>query len=155
MGLNQMRQIKILDTTLSSSSKVLAYSMDIYEKVKLAMQLEKLGVDVIEIGFASNSKTDYETIKAISKIISKTTICSLAKLNKNDIDIAYDALKTANHKRINLVATVSNKPNNTISKNELLRQILENVSYAKNKFNDIEFSLENATISRLYKIYKK
>ncbi len=140
-----MHQIKIFDTTLSSSSKVLAYSMDIYEKVKLAMQLEKLGVDIIEIGCASNSKTDYETIKAISKVISNSTICSLANLNKNDIDVAYEALKDANNKRINLLATVSNRQNDIKSKNEYLRQILETVSYAKNKFNDIEFSLEDAT----------
>ena len=94
-----MKEIKIFDTTLRDGEQSPGCSMTIEEKVKFAMQLEKLGVDVIEAGFAASSKKDFKAIEEISKNVEKPIITALARCNKDDIDKASDSLKYAKNKR--------------------------------------------------------
>ena len=143
-----MKTIKIFDTTLRDGEQSPGCSMTLEEKVDFAKQLEKLNVDIIEAGFAASSAKDLKAIQQISKNISKPIITSLARLNKDDIDKAYESLKFAKKKRIHVFIATSkihmeNKLNMT--EDEVLNKIKEMVSYAKRLCDDIEFSLEDAT----------
>ncbi len=145
-----MDKIVFFDTTLRDGEQAPGFSMKIEEKLQLAKQLEKLGVDIIEAGFAISSDGDFESIKLIAKHIKKSSICSLARANKLDIDRAYEALKDAKKPRIHIFIATSDlhlkyKLNKT--RVEALQIAVESVAYAKTLFNDIEFSCEDATRS--------
>lgn len=143
-----MKKIKIFDTTLRDGEQSPGCSMTLEEKVEFAKQLERLNVDVIEAGFAASSPKDLKAIEEISKNITKPIITSLARLNKNDIDKAYESLRFAKKKRIHVFIATSkihmeNKLNMT--EEEVLSKVKEMVTYAKSLCDDIEFSLEDAT----------
>ena len=87
-----MRQIKIFDTTLRDGQQGIGSNMTISEKIKIAKNLEEMGVDIIEAGFPASSKKEYESVKKISKIIKNSKICALARHNTKDIDLAIDAI---------------------------------------------------------------
>lgn len=145
--------IKIFDTTLRDGEQSPGCSMNIEEKVQVAKQLEKLGVDIIEAGFAIASDGDFEAIKAIAKVIKKSVVASLARATKIDIDRAYEAVKDAKHPRIHTFIATSDlhleyKLKKT--KDEILSITYEMVSYAKSLCDDIEFSCEDATRSNKY-----
>ena len=143
-----MKKIKIFDTTLRDGEQSPGCSMTLEEKVEFAKQLERLNVDVIEAGFAASSPKDLKAIQEISKNVTKPIITSLARLNKNDIDKAYESLRFAKKKRIHVFIATSkihmeNKLNMT--EEEVLSKVKEMVTYAKSLCSDIEFSLEDAT----------
>ncbi len=149
-----MRTIKIFDTTLRDGEQSPGCSMSVQEKVMLARKLDELNVDVIEAGFAASSKNDFEAIKEISKVINNASVASLARLNRNDIEIAWEAIKDAKKPRLHVFIGTSDthvydKLGKT--KEEVLDMVKEYVSYAKEKCHDIEFSLEDAT--RTDKVY--
>lgn len=143
-----MKTIKIFDTTLRDGEQSPGCSMTLEEKVEFAKQLEKLNVDIIEAGFAASSPKDLKAIEEISKNVTKPIITSLAHLNKNDIDKAYESLRFAKKKRIHVFIATSkihmeNKLNMT--EQQVLNKVKEMVKYAKSLCDDIEFSLEDAT----------
>ena len=143
-----MRTIKIFDTTLRDGEQSPGCSMSVKEKVMVAKKLDELNVDVMEAGFAASSKSDFEAIKEISKIVNNASVASLARLNKRDIDMAWEAIKDAKKPRIHVFIGTSDthvydKLGKT--KDEVLKMVKEWVSYAKEKCYDIEFSLEDAT----------
>jgi len=141
------RMIKIFDTTLRDGEQAPGYSMNSAEKLELAKQLEILGVDILEAGFAISSNEDFESIRAIAESLKKTTVCSLARLVKGDIDRAYDAIKPAAHGRIHTFIATSDihmKHKLKMSKDEVLRRVTETVRYAAGLCADIEFSAEDA-----------
>ena len=145
-----MKKIKIFDTTLRDGEQSPGCSMNIEEKVEVAKQLERLGVDVIEAGFAIASEGDFKAIEAISKVITKSTVASLARATKMDIDRAYEAVKHAKHPRIHTFIATSDlhleyKLKKT--KDEIIAITREMVSYAKSLCDDVEFSCEDATRS--------
>lgn len=149
-----MRTIKIFDTTLRDGEQSPGCSMSTQEKVMVAKKLDELNVDVMEAGFAASSKSDFESIKEISKVVNNASVASLARLNKRDIDMAWDAIKDAKKPRIHVFIGTSDthvydKLGKT--KEEVLEMVKEFVSYAKEKCYDIEFSLEDAT--RTDKVY--
>ncbi len=86
-----MKTIKILDTTLRDGEQSPGCSMNVKEKLEIARQLDKLGVDVIEAGFAIVSDEDFEAVSMIAKEMQHATVASLARLAKDDIDRAYEA----------------------------------------------------------------
>src|SRR5205085_2195040 len=90
----------IFDTTLRDGEQSPGASMTKEEKVRIAKQLERLRVNVIEAGFAAASNGDFESIKAIANIIKDSTVCSLSRANEKDIARAAEALKGANSARI-------------------------------------------------------
>lgn len=143
-----MKTIKIFDTTLRDGEQSPGCSMTLEEKVEFAKQLEKLNVDIIEAGFAASSPKDLKAIEEISKNVTKPIITSLARLNKDDIDKAYESLRFAKKKRIHVFIATSkihmeNKLNMT--EEQVLNKVKEMVKYAKSLCDDIEFSLEDAT----------
>ena len=143
-----MKNIKIFDTTLRDGEQSPGCSMSIENKIKIAKAMDEMGVDIIEAGFAASNDKDFNAIKEISKVINNSIVTSLARCNKNDIDIANEALKEAKNKRIHTFIATSDihmKYKLKKSREEVINIVKDCVSYAKNKVFDIEFSLEDAT----------
>ncbi len=141
-------RVYIFDTTLRDGEQAPGYSMNIDEKVKIAKQLESLGVDIIEAGFAISSPGDFDSVEAIAKAVERPVVASLARALKKDIDAAWNAVKCAKHPRIHLFLATSDlhlEFKLKMSREEALRRIEENVRYAKSLCDDIEFSCEDAT----------
>ena len=97
----------IFDTTLRDGEQSPGASMNKEEKIRIARQLEKLGVDVIEAGFAAASPGDADAILSISKIIEHATVCSLARANERDVRAAGEAIKGAKSGRIHIFIATS------------------------------------------------
>ena len=143
-----MRKIKIFDTTLRDGEQSPGCSMKMEDKIRIASMLDSMQVDVIEAGFAASNENDFNAIKEISKVCNYSTVTSLARCNKNDIDKAYDAIKDAKRGRIHVFIATSKihmKDKLHKTKKEVKKIVKEMVSYAKSKCDDIEFSLEDAT----------
>ena len=146
----QMNQIKIFDTTLRDGEQSPGCSMNLAEKLEMAEALDKLGVDIIEAGFAISSPDDFAAIAAIAKIVKNATVASLARCNKADIDRAWEAVQNAAHPRIHVFIATSDihlKHKLEMTREQVLERIREMVSYAKAKCGDIEFSAEDASRS--------
>ncbi|MBQ7561166.1 MAG: 2-isopropylmalate synthase [Synergistaceae bacterium] len=145
-----MRRIKIFDTTLRDGEQSPGCSMNLSEKIVMARQLDKLGVDIIEAGFAIASPMDFKSIQAIAQAASNCVIASLARCNKNDINAAWDAVKDAAKPRIHVFIATSDvhmQYKLRLTREQVLQTISEMVSYAKSKCDDIEFSAEDASRS--------
>ena len=145
-----MKRIKIFDTTLRDGEQSPGCSMNLPEKIEMAKQLEKLGVDIIEAGFAIASPMDHKSVQAIAGAVTNCTVASLARCTKGDIDAAWDAVKEAKHPRIHVFLATSEihmKYKLQMSPEQVLQRISDMVSYAKSFCDDIEFSAEDASRS--------
>ncbi|RMD59314.1 MAG: 2-isopropylmalate synthase [Nitrospirae bacterium] len=143
-----MRRIKIFDTTLRDGEQSPGASMYVDEKVALAKQLARLGVDVIEAGFAISSSGDFEAISRIAEEVEGPVICSLARAKEEDIKEAWNAIKNAKKKRIHTFFSTSDihlKYQFGISREEALKRSVEMVKCAKSYVDDVEFSPMDAT----------
>ncbi|RAP38938.1 2-isopropylmalate synthase [Candidatus Marinamargulisbacteria bacterium SCGC AAA071-K20] len=141
------RQIKIFDTTLRDGEQSPGCSMNKTEKVEIAHQLEKLGVDIIEAGFAISSKGDFESIEAIASEIKTSTVCSLCRAVKPDIIAAAESIKKAQLQRIHtFIATspIHMEYKLKMSPDQVLEAAVGAVTMAKGFVEDIEFSCEDA-----------
>jgi 2-isopropylmalate synthase len=122
--------------------------MNLEEKVIIAEALDRMGVDVIEAGFAIASKGDFAAVNQVAKHVKKATVCSLARAKKADIEAAAEAIKPANNKRIHTF--ISTSPIHMEHKlkmqpDAVLDAITESVSFARNLVDDVEWSAEDAT----------
>ncbi len=138
----------IFDTTLRDGEQAPGYSMNLEEKIRIARQLETLGVDIIEAGFAISSPGDFESVEAIAKSVKDVTVASLARALRKDIDAAWNAVKVAARPRIHVFLATSDlhlQYKLKMSREDALDRIRESVSYAASLCPDIEFSLEDAT----------
>jgi len=145
-----MKRIKIFDTTLRDGEQSPGCSMNLPEKIEMAQQLEKLGVDIIEAGFAIASPMDHKSVQAIAAAVSRCTVASLARCTKGDIDAAWDAVKEAKHPRIHVFLATSNihmEYKLQMTREQVLQRISDMVAYAKSLCDDIEFSAEDASRS--------
>ena len=145
-----MKKVKIFDTTLRDGEQSPGCSMNLREKLEMAIQLEKLGVDVIEAGFAIASPEDFQSVKEIAAVLEKTTVASLARAKKMDIDAAYDAVKGAKKPRIHVFLASSDihlQHKLKITREQMLAKVKEMVAYAKSLIDDIQFSAEDASRS--------
>ena len=145
-----MRRIKIFDTTLRDGEQSPGCSMNLPEKVEMARQLEKLGVDVIEAGFAIASPMDFKSVQRIAGAVSRCTVASLARATRGDIDAAWDAVKEAAHPRIHVFLATSDihmEYKLQMTREQVLDRISEMVAYARAKCGDVEFSAEDASRS--------
>ena len=139
--------VKIFDTTLRDGEQSPGCSMNMSEKIEVAYQLEKLGVDIIEAGFAISSKGDFESIQEIAKVIKSSTVCSLCRALKKDIEYAADSIKQAKYGRIHtFIATspIHMEYKLKMSPDKVLENAVNAVSYAKSFVEDVEFSCEDA-----------
>lgn len=140
-------KIFIFDTTLRDGEQVPGCKLNAKEKIELALQLEQLGVDIIEAGFPISSPGDFNSVEEISKIIKNTTVCGLTRAVKKDIEVAGQALKYAKRPRIHTgIGTsdshIKNKFNAT--REEILERAIQAVKWAKNYTDDVEFYAEDA-----------
>lgn len=143
-----MKKIKIFDTTLRDGEQAPGCSMNLQEKVKIARQLERLKVDIIEAGFAISSPGDFESVHQIALAVKDSTVCSLARCTKKDIDAAYESLEGAVSPRIHVFIATSPlhmEYKLKMSPEQVLTRITESVGYAKSLMSDIEFSAEDAS----------
>lgn len=143
-----MRTIKIFDTTLRDGEQSPGAAMNIGEKLQIAKQLARLGVDIIEAGFAISSPGDFEAIKTISGEVEGPVICSLARAKEADIKHAWEAVQDAPKKRIHTFHSTSEihlKYQFRIDQAEALKRSVEMVKLAKSYVEDVEFSPMDAT----------
>jgi len=143
-----MRMIRIFDTTLRDGEQSPGASMNVHEKLTVAKQLAKLGVDVIEAGFAYSSPGDFEAIKTVGGEVEGPIICSLARAREEDIKSAWEALKDAPRKRIHTFHSTSDihlTHQFRVSREEALKRSVEMVKLARSFVDDVEFSPMDAT----------
>ncbi len=145
-------KIIVFDTTLRDGEQSPGCSMNTEEKIRVALQLEKLGVDVIEAGFAAASPGDFDAVSQIAKIVKNSTICSLSRAIENDIKQAGEAVKIAPKHRIHtFIATspIHMKYKLKMSPEEVIKRAVHAVEYARTFVDDVEFSLEDAGRSEI------
>ena len=136
----------IFDTTLRDGEQSPGASMNKDEKLRIARQLERLKVDVIEAGFAASSNGDFDAIQLIASHIKDSTICSLSRANDRDISRAAEALKGANSARIHTFIATSAlhmEKKLRMTPDEVFEQAKQSVRFARNLVGDIEFSPED------------
>jgi 2-isopropylmalate synthase len=136
----------IFDTTLRDGEQSPGASMTREEKLRIARQLERLKVDVIEAGFAASSNGDFEAVKAIANAIRESTVCSLSRANDRDISRAAEALKGAARSRIHTFIATSPlhmEKKLRMSPDEVFEQARLAVRFARNLVADVEFSAED------------
>jgi 2-isopropylmalate synthase len=141
------KQIFIFDTTLRDGEQVPGCKLNTKEKIRLALQLEELGVDVIEAGFPISSPGDFESVTEISKIIRNASVCGLTRAVQKDIDVAGEALKYAKKPRIHTGIGTSDfhiKSKFNTTREEILRRAVQAVKWARNYTDDVEFFAEDA-----------
>ncbi len=142
--------ITIFDTTLRDGEQSPGYSMNKQEKLRLALQLEKLGVDVIEAGFPIASDGDYQTVREIGKVIKKSSVAALCRTRQVDLERAVSAVQFAAKPRIHTFIATSDihlKYKLQMSRSEVVESAVNAVKYAKSHYDDIEFSAEDASRS--------
>lgn len=142
------KRINIFDTTLRDGEQSPGASMSMDQKLEMAMALEDLGVDRIEAGFPVSSPVQFKAVEQISQLLQRATAVALARCVEKDIDAAYESLKKAKNKKLHtFIATspVHREYKLKMSKERLLEVVAEKLEYAKKYFDDIEFSLEDAT----------
>ena len=140
--------VKIFDTTLRDGEQAPGCGMTVQEKLKVAYQLEKLGVDIIEAGFPISSEGDFQSVKIIADKIRGCEIAGLSRANLNDIDRAWEAVKGAEYPRIHTFIATSDihlKHKLRKDKDEVLEIISGAVKHAKRYTDNVEFSTEDAT----------
>ncbi len=136
----------IFDTTLRDGEQSPGASMTKDEKLRIARQLERLKVDVIEAGFAASSQGDFDAVKAIADAIKDSTVCSLSRANDRDISRAAQALKGANSARIHTFIATSAlhmEKKLRMTPDQVFEQAVQSVRFAKNLVSDVEFSPED------------
>jgi 2-isopropylmalate synthase len=145
-----MDKVRIFDTTLRDGEQSPGASMNVEEKIIVARQLKKLGVDIIEAGFALSSRGDFEAIRRIAHEVEGPTVCSLARAKPEDIDCSWDALKGAPKPRIHTFISTSDihlKHQFRMTREEALNRAVDMVERARGYVEDVEFSPMDASRS--------
>jgi 2-isopropylmalate synthase len=140
-------KVFIFDTTLRDGEQVPGCKLNTPEKVALALELESLGVDIIEAGFPISSPGDFESVTQISKSITEAIVCGLSRAVQKDIEVAAQALKYAKRPRIHTgIGTsdyhIKSKFNST--REDILKRAVQCVKWARNFTDDVEFYAEDA-----------
>jgi len=149
-GYSMSERIIIFDTTLRDGEQSPGASMNVAEKLRLARQLEKLGVDVMEAGFPASSSGDFESVQAIAQKIRNVQVTALARTSKEDIDRAWGAVREAANPRIHTFIATSDihlKHKLNMGRDQVVKEAIEAVRYAKGFTDNVEFSTEDGTRS--------
>ncbi|MDP3976366.1 MAG: 2-isopropylmalate synthase, partial [bacterium] len=139
--------IKIFDTTLRDGEQAPGFSMNGQEKLRMAHQLEALGVDVIEAGFPAASPEDFESVARIAAELSVPEVCGLARCHPGDIERTLKAIEKAKKPRIHVFIATSDihlQHKLGISREEAVKKAVESVKLAKQHCDRIDFSPEDA-----------
>ena len=140
-------KIYVFDTTLRDGEQVPGCQLNLEEKLMIARELDKLGVDIIEAGFPVSSPGDFKSVEGISKVVENATVCGLTRAVKADIEVAAQALKHARKPRIHTGIGSSDihiihKFNS--NRDDILQRGVDAVKYAKTFVEDVEFYAEDA-----------
>ena len=147
-----MVHVNIFDTTLRDGEQSPGVNLNQLEKLEIARQLERFGVDIMEAGFPASSQGDFDAVRAIAQTIKNSSVTGLARATKSDIDIAWDALKDAAEPRLHVfLATSPIHMQYKLMKTpeEVVNTAVDMVRYAKQRFPHIEWSAEDASRSDL------
>ncbi|MBF0489057.1 MAG: 2-isopropylmalate synthase [Candidatus Omnitrophica bacterium] len=150
-------KVLIFDTTLRDGEQAPGATMNQAEKLEIAFALERLGVDIIEAGFAISSKGDFDSVQNIAKHIKKSTVCSLARSLPKDIDAAADAIKPAKNGRIHIFLATSKihlEHKFKKSQDQILDMAISAVKYARKRCDNLEFSPEDASRTEKEFLYR-
>ncbi|HLM32582.1 MAG TPA: 2-isopropylmalate synthase [Gaiellaceae bacterium] len=145
-----VRRITIFDTTLRDGEQSPGIALAPDEKAEIAEQLERLGVDVIEAGFAVSSPGDFEGVQAVARVVKRTTVASLCRTRKEDIDASAEALADAQRSRLHVFLATSKihmEKKLRMEPAEVVEQARWAVGYAAELADEVEFSCEDATRS--------
>ena len=143
-------RVIIFDTTLRDGEQSPGASMNTAEKLRLATQMEKLGVDVLEAGFPASSEGDLEAVSAIAGKLKKTEVAALARTSKEDIDRAWQAISHAAKPRIHTFIATSDihlEYKLKMTRDQVVKAAVEAVRYAKSFTDNVEFSAEDGSLS--------
>ncbi|HJX12517.1 MAG TPA: 2-isopropylmalate synthase, partial [Dehalococcoidales bacterium] len=143
-----MDKVIIFDTTLRDGEQAAGGTLNVQEKLEIACQLEKLGVDVIEAGFPASSPGDFEAVGLISKEIKSSSVCALTHANFNAVDRAWEAVKGAAHPRIHIFLSASDIHlihQLKKSRDEIMKMACDTVARGRGYTSDIEFSPMDAS----------
>lgn len=141
-------RIIIFDTTLRDGEQSPGATMNLEEKLRVAVALERLGVDVMEAGFPISSQGDFEAVNAIAKTVETSTVCGLARAEKKDIDRCAEAIAPAPLKRIHTFISTSPlhmKHKLQMEPEKVLEKVSESVAYARKLCEDVEWSAEDGS----------
>lgn len=147
-----MSRIKIFDTTLRDGEQSPGVNLNQLEKLEIAKQLERLGVDRMEAGFPASSQGDFNAVKAIANTIKETSVTALARSIKSDIDTSWEALKGAAEPCLHVFLATSPihmKYKLKKTPEEVIEIAVSMVKYARQRFPQVEFSAEDASRSDL------
>jgi 2-isopropylmalate synthase len=145
-----MDRVHIFDTTLRDGEQAPGFSMNTGEKLRLARQLEDLGVDVIEAGFPIASQGDFEAVRAVAREVRGSTVAGLARARREDIEAALGALESAARPRVHVFLATSDlhlKYKLRISRDQALEAIGTMVAFARSRCPEVEFSAEDSSRS--------
>lgn len=148
--MNENEKVIIFDTTLRDGEQSPGASMNAAEKMRIAVQLEKLGVDVLEAGFPAASEGDFEAVSSIAGRLKNTEVAALARTSKKDIDRAWGAIRNAAKPRIHTFIATSDIHMDyklKMTRDEVVKKAVEAVKYARSFTDSIEFSAEDASRS--------
>jgi 2-isopropylmalate synthase len=143
-----MEKVIILDTTLRDGEQAAGTSLNLEEKLEIARQLDKLGIDVIEAGFPASSTGDFEAVRLVAGELRRPTICALTLASVEGIDRAWEAVKEAEHPRIHVFLSASDihlSHQLKKSRDEVLKMSRETVARARSYVDDVEFSPMDAS----------
>ena len=144
------RRIQIFDTTLRDGEQSPGIALLPQEKAEIAEQLERLGVDVIEAGFAGASPGDFEGVRAVAAAVKVPTVASLVRAHREDIDAAAEALEAAHRSRIHIFLATSAlhmEKKLCLEPQEVVELARWAVEYSASRVDEVEFSCEDATRS--------
>ena len=144
------RRIQVFDTTLRDGEQSPGIALRPEQKAEIAEQLERLGVDVIEAGFAAASPGDFEGVAAVAAVARRATVASLCRTRREDLDAGADALRDAHRSRIHIFLATSPihmQKKLRLTPDEVVAQAAWAVAYARDRVDEVEFSCEDATRS--------
>ncbi|WP_431799688.1 2-isopropylmalate synthase [Halobacillus andaensis] len=146
-----MARVNVFDTTLRDGEQSAGVNLNRLEKIEIAKQLERFGVDIMEAGFPASSQEDFDAVKEIADTVRNCSVTGLARSFKSDIDAAWDALKGGAEPRLHIfLATSPIHMTHKLKKtpDEVVETAVESVAYAKQKgFSKVQWSAEDATRS--------
>ena len=147
VAIMEQNRVYFFDTTLRDGEQTPGVSLQTPEKIEIAKGLVRLGIDVIEAGFPAASPGDFEAVQTIAREVKGTTICGLARANEKDVQKVADALKDAERSRLHVFIATSEihmKYKLKMTRQEVLDRVKSILEFAKGKFDEIEFSGEDA-----------
>ena len=136
------RRIQVLDTTLRDGEQSPGIALRPHEKAEIAAQLERLGVDVVEAGFAGASSGDFEGVRAVAAALERPVVCSLARARQVDLDAAAEALAGAHRSRVHIVlgtSPIHMERKLGMEPEEVVAQAAWVVGYEKSRVDEVEF----------------